>query len=213
MPALGAALGAEPARALAPSQNAGSRLSSAQVFPGPLQTKVESVKASPDGSYSLAAANGGYAVLGAGSVTGWANLACGWVPPPLPSPLMYFYAPLLCRCCLAPFDHCEGGKLARLQPTGAWSAGPPTPPPAPGTTAPHAGSAWASSAALLLSLTPPTPPSSSRFWCVGSVSYITVLLPGRLPAWHLALFPGVCPPTYCNPLRQPASPQHLNPAP
>jgi V-type H+-transporting ATPase proteolipid subunit len=44
-----------------------------------LQTKVEAVKPAEDGSYSLAAANGGYAVLGAGSVTGWANLACGWV--------------------------------------------------------------------------------------------------------------------------------------
>lgn len=42
-----------------------------------LQTKVESVKPLPDGSYSLGAANAGYAILGAGSVTGWANLACG----------------------------------------------------------------------------------------------------------------------------------------
>lgn len=42
-----------------------------------LQTKVEAVKAQSDGSYGLAAANAGYAILGAGSVTGWANLACG----------------------------------------------------------------------------------------------------------------------------------------
>lgn len=42
-----------------------------------LQTKVEAVKPLPDGSYSLGAANAGYAILGAGSVTGWANLACG----------------------------------------------------------------------------------------------------------------------------------------
>lgn len=42
-----------------------------------LQTKVEAVKPNEDGSYSLAAAAAGYAVLGAGSVTGWANLACG----------------------------------------------------------------------------------------------------------------------------------------
>ncbi|KAI7843508.1 hypothetical protein COHA_002751 [Chlorella ohadii] len=42
-----------------------------------LQTKVEAVKHNPDGSYGLAAANAGYAILGAGSVTGWANLACG----------------------------------------------------------------------------------------------------------------------------------------
>lgn len=43
-----------------------------------LQTKVEAAKSNPDGSYTLAAANGGYAVLGAGTVTGWANLACGY---------------------------------------------------------------------------------------------------------------------------------------
>lgn len=42
-----------------------------------LQTKVEAVKPNADGSYGLAAANAGYAILGAGSVTGWANLACG----------------------------------------------------------------------------------------------------------------------------------------
>ncbi|KAL4857767.1 V-type proton ATPase subunit c''2 [Chlorella vulgaris] len=42
-----------------------------------LQTKVEAVKPNEDGSYGLAAANAGYAILGAGSVTGWANLACG----------------------------------------------------------------------------------------------------------------------------------------
>ena len=42
-----------------------------------LQTKVEAVRPNADGSYSLAAANAGYAILGAGSVTGWANLACG----------------------------------------------------------------------------------------------------------------------------------------
>lgn len=42
-----------------------------------LQTKVEAVKPNSDGSYGLAAANAGYAILGAGSVTGWANLACG----------------------------------------------------------------------------------------------------------------------------------------
>lgn len=39
--------------------------------------QVEAVKAQSDGSYGLAAANAGYAILGAGSVTGWANLACG----------------------------------------------------------------------------------------------------------------------------------------
>jgi V-type H+-transporting ATPase 21kDa proteolipid subunit len=38
---------------------------------------VEAVKPNPDGSYSTAAMNAGYAILGAGSVTGWANLACG----------------------------------------------------------------------------------------------------------------------------------------
>jgi len=38
---------------------------------------VEAVKPNKDGSYGLAAANAGYAILGAGSVTGWANLACG----------------------------------------------------------------------------------------------------------------------------------------
>lgn len=42
-----------------------------------LQTKVEPVKPGPDGSYSIAAYNAGYAILGAGSVTGWSNLACG----------------------------------------------------------------------------------------------------------------------------------------
>lgn len=42
-----------------------------------LQTKIEAVKPNADGSYGLAAANAGYAILGAGSVTGWANLACG----------------------------------------------------------------------------------------------------------------------------------------
>ncbi|KAH7624061.1 hypothetical protein Ndes2526B_g01313 [Nannochloris sp. 'desiccata'] len=42
-----------------------------------LQTKVDAVKPNEDGSYSLAAANAGFAILGAGSVTGWANLACG----------------------------------------------------------------------------------------------------------------------------------------
>jgi len=42
-----------------------------------LQTKVDAVAANPDGSYSIAAANAGYAILAAGSVTGWANLACG----------------------------------------------------------------------------------------------------------------------------------------
>lgn len=42
-----------------------------------LQTKVENVKPNADGTYSLAANNAGYAILGAGSVTGWANLACG----------------------------------------------------------------------------------------------------------------------------------------
>ena len=42
-----------------------------------LQTKVEAVAANEDGTYSLAAYNAGYAILGAGSVTGWANLACG----------------------------------------------------------------------------------------------------------------------------------------
>ncbi|PSC67411.1 vacuolar proton-ATPase subunit c proteolipid [Micractinium conductrix] len=42
-----------------------------------LQTKVEGAKQNSDGSYGLAAANAGYAILGAGSVTGWANLACG----------------------------------------------------------------------------------------------------------------------------------------
>ncbi|KAI3426205.1 hypothetical protein D9Q98_008582 [Chlorella vulgaris] len=42
-----------------------------------LQTKVEAVKPNEDGSFGLAAANAGYAILGAGSVTGWANLACG----------------------------------------------------------------------------------------------------------------------------------------
>ena len=42
-----------------------------------LQTKVDAVKPNDDGSYSLAAANAGFAILGAGSVTGWANLACG----------------------------------------------------------------------------------------------------------------------------------------
>lgn len=41
------------------------------------QTKIEAVKPNPDGSYSLSAANAGYAILGAGSVTGWTNLACG----------------------------------------------------------------------------------------------------------------------------------------
>ncbi len=35
------------------------------------------MKPNSDGSYGLAAANAGYAILGAGSVTGWANLACG----------------------------------------------------------------------------------------------------------------------------------------
>lgn len=39
--------------------------------------QVEAVKPNEDGSYGLAAANAGYAILGAGSVTGWANLACG----------------------------------------------------------------------------------------------------------------------------------------
>lgn len=39
--------------------------------------QVEAVKPNSDGSYGLAAANAGYAILGAGSVTGWANLACG----------------------------------------------------------------------------------------------------------------------------------------
>ena len=38
---------------------------------------MEAVKPNEDGSYSIAAANAGYAILGAGSVTGWANLACG----------------------------------------------------------------------------------------------------------------------------------------
>lgn len=47
----------------------------APALPGVAQ--VEAVKPNPDGTYSLAAAAGGYAVLGAGSVTGWANLACG----------------------------------------------------------------------------------------------------------------------------------------
>ena len=42
-----------------------------------LQTKIEAVKPNADGSYSIAAANAGFAILGAGSVTGWANLACG----------------------------------------------------------------------------------------------------------------------------------------
>lgn len=42
-----------------------------------LQTKVEAVKPNSDGSYSIAAMNSGYAILGAGSVTGWSNLACG----------------------------------------------------------------------------------------------------------------------------------------
>ena len=42
-----------------------------------LQTKVEAVKPNADGTYGLAAAAAGYAILGAGSVTGWANLACG----------------------------------------------------------------------------------------------------------------------------------------
>ena len=42
-----------------------------------LQTKVEAVAPNADGSYNLAAANAGYAILGAGSVTGWANLVCG----------------------------------------------------------------------------------------------------------------------------------------
>lgn len=42
-----------------------------------LQTKVEAVQPNADGSYSLAAANAGYAILGAGSVTGWCNLVCG----------------------------------------------------------------------------------------------------------------------------------------
>eukprot|EP00887_Chlorella_sp_A99_P004215 scaffold15.g4215.t1 len=40
-------------------------------------TKIEAVKPTADGSYSLAAANAGYAIFGAGSVTGWTNLACG----------------------------------------------------------------------------------------------------------------------------------------
>ncbi|KDD74748.1 hypothetical protein H632_c1099p0 [Helicosporidium sp. ATCC 50920] len=42
-----------------------------------LQTKVEAVKPLADGSYSLAANNAAYAILCAGSITGWANLACG----------------------------------------------------------------------------------------------------------------------------------------
>jgi V-type H+-transporting ATPase proteolipid subunit len=42
-----------------------------------LQTKVEAVQPNADGSYSIAAANAGYAILGAGSVTGWSNLVCG----------------------------------------------------------------------------------------------------------------------------------------
>ena len=42
-----------------------------------LQTKVEAVRPNDDGTYSIAAYNAGYAILGAGSVTGWANLACG----------------------------------------------------------------------------------------------------------------------------------------
>ena len=40
-----------------------------------LQTKVEPV--SKDQYNALAVYNSGYAVLGAGSVAGWANLACG----------------------------------------------------------------------------------------------------------------------------------------
>jgi F0F1-type ATP synthase membrane subunit c/vacuolar-type H+-ATPase subunit K len=39
--------------------------------------QVEAVKPNADGSYGIGAANAGYAILGAGSVTGWANLACG----------------------------------------------------------------------------------------------------------------------------------------
>jgi V-type H+-transporting ATPase proteolipid subunit len=42
-----------------------------------LATKVEPVARRADGSYSLAAHNAGYAILGAGAIAGWANLACG----------------------------------------------------------------------------------------------------------------------------------------
>ena len=46
-------------------------------LPPSLQTKIEAVKPNADGAYSVIAANAGYAILGAGSVTGWTNLACG----------------------------------------------------------------------------------------------------------------------------------------
>lgn len=54
--------------------------------PAPLRGRlrqVEAVKSNPDGSYGLAAANAGYAILGAGSVTGACSclFAVGWLRP------------------------------------------------------------------------------------------------------------------------------------
>lgn len=42
-----------------------------------LQTKIESVNQLSNGLWPTAAYTAGYAILGSGLTTGWANLACG----------------------------------------------------------------------------------------------------------------------------------------
>jgi F0F1-type ATP synthase membrane subunit c/vacuolar-type H+-ATPase subunit K len=45
-----------------------------------LQTKLEKVDANPDGTWPSRAMFSGYSLLAAGLTTGFANLACGYVP-------------------------------------------------------------------------------------------------------------------------------------
>ena len=53
-----------------------------------LQTKIESVNQLSNGLWPTTAYTAGYAILGSGLTTGWANLACGYVVCMRPSPVV-----------------------------------------------------------------------------------------------------------------------------